>query len=126
MSSNPARTVEQAEQARCAAMLANDAGALEALLDPALEFCHATGAVDDKAAFLAKMAAGRIRYVGIDWPESKVTMLGDGAALLTGRMNTDVEVEGTAKALRNRVCTVWRLSVGNWRLLSFQSTPIKD
>lgn len=126
MSSNTARTVEQAEQARCAAMLTNDAGALETLLDPELEFCHATGAVDDKAAFLAKMAAGRIRYVAIDWPESKVTVLGDDAALLTGRMNTDVEVEGTAKALRNRVCTVWRKADDAWRLLSFQSTPIKD
>ena len=61
-----------AEQARCDAMLANDNAALDAVLDPRLQFAHATGAVDDKDAFLAKMAAGRIRYVTIGWSEERV------------------------------------------------------
>ena len=78
-----------------------------------LQFHHATGAVDDKAAFLAKMAAGRIRYAGIAWSEEKVTALADDAALLTGRMTTDVQVEGTDKRLNNRVMTVWRRSDGD-------------
>ena len=55
-----------AELARCAAMLAGDATALDALLAEDLRFAHATGAVDDKPAFLAKMAAGRIVHTGID------------------------------------------------------------
>ena len=113
-----------AEQRRCAAMIASDPAALAAILDDDLQFHHATGAVDDKAAFLAKMAAGRIRYAGIAWSEVKVTALADDAAMLTGRMATDVEVEGTAKRLDNRVLTIWRQSQGAWRLLAFQSTPI--
>lgn len=113
-----------AEQARCDAMLANDNAALDAVLDPRLQFAHATGAVDDKDAFLAKMAAGRIRYVTIGWSEERVLELAPDVAMLTGRMNTDVEVEGVVKQLRNRVITVWGRSGGAWRMIAFQSTPL--
>lgn len=113
-----------AERQRCDAMLAADSTALEALLDPRLHFAHATAAVDGKAAYLAKMAAGRIAYVHIDWSDEHVTPLGPDAAMLTGRMVTDVRVEGVDKRLNNRVIAVWSRSDGAWRLLAFQSTPI--
>jgi len=115
-----------AEQRRCDAMRANDPAALDAILDERLHFSHATGVVDDKPAFLAKMAAGRIQYVGIAWSEEKVTEVALEVALLTGRMNTDVRVEGEVKALRNRVITVWSKAGGEWRMVAFQSTPLKD
>ena len=124
MSDTIAEEITAAEQQRCAAMIANDPAALAAILDDALQFHHATGAVDDKAAFLAKMAAGRIRYAGIGWSEENVTRLAGDAALMTGRMTTDVQVEGTDKRLNNRVMTVWRSDQGSWRLLAFQSTPV--
>jgi ketosteroid isomerase-like protein len=124
MTTNIETEIKAAEQQRCAAMIANDPAALAAILDDDLQFHHATGAVDDKSAFLAKMAAGRIRYAGIAWSEEKVTALAGDAAMLTGRMATDVQVEGTDKRLNNRVMTVWRKSDGAWRLLAFQSTPI--
>jgi ketosteroid isomerase-like protein len=113
-----------AEQRRCEAMLANDSDALAALLDPRLHFSHATGAVDGKDALLAKLAAGRIRYVGIAWSEERVTVLAADAAMLTGRMTTDVRVEGMDKRLKNRVITVWSRDGDGWRLVAFQSTPI--
>jgi hypothetical protein len=124
MSIDLATAIKAAEQARCAAMLANDNGALAALLDPRLQLHHATGAVDDKQAYMAKMAAGRIQYVAIHWSEENVIALGESAAVLTGRMNTDVRVEGVDKALTNRVTTVWSLNDGAWQLLVFQSTPM--
>jgi hypothetical protein len=116
--------IRAVEQRRCAAMLANDNAALAALLDPRLQFHHATGAVDNKDAYLAKMATGRIQYVGIGWSEENVIALADNAAVLTGRMNTDVRVEGVDKALINRVTTVWSLNEGAWQMLVFQSTPM--
>jgi hypothetical protein len=116
--------IRAAEQQRCAALVANDPAALDALLDPRLHFSHATGAVDDKPALLAKLAAGRIHYAGIAWSEEKVTALAQDAALLTGRMVTDVRVEGVDKQLNNRVIAVWCRSGGAWRLLAFQSTPL--
>jgi hypothetical protein len=116
--------IKAAEQQRCAAMLANDNAALAGLLDPRLQFHHATGAVDNKDAYLAKMAGGRIQYVGISWSEENVIALADNAAVLTGRMNTDVRVEGVDKALINRVTTVWSLNEGAWQMVVFQSTPM--
>ena len=116
--------IKAAERQRCAAMIANDPAALAEVLDDTLQFHHATGSVDDKLAFLAKMAAGRIVYQEIAWSEENVTALAEDAAMLTGRMTTQVQVEGTAKQLNNRVMTVWTREGGAWRLLAFQSTPI--
>lgn len=124
MTDQLASAILAAEGRRCAAMIANDPAALEACLAPALQFHHATGAVDNKDAFLAKMAAGRIVYAAIDWAEQRVVPLGADHALLTGRMTTDVRVEGVAKQLRNRVMTVWERDGADWRLLAFQSTPL--
>ena len=112
----------EAESRRCAAMLAGDTMALERLLDLRLHFSHASGAVDDKKDYLAKIAAGRISYVAIDWSEQKVIVVGE-AVLLTGRMSTLVRVDGVEKRLENRVLTVWAQS-GEWRLVAFQSTPL--
>lgn len=114
-----------AEQKRCTAMLANDITVLDALLDPRLSFTHATGQVDDKAAYMKKMAAGRVTYLSIDWSEERVIELSPGAALLTGRMVSQVTVEGVEKRLDNRVLTAWVRDEGNWRLVAFQSTPLK-
>lgn len=119
-----AAAIHAAEQKRCAAMLANDTAALETLLDPRLQFHHATGAVDGKEAYLAKMAGGRIEYLAINWDEELVTQLAPDAALLTGRMITDVRVEGVEKRLNNRVITAWCNDADGWRLVAFQSTPM--
>lgn len=124
MSTDIPNAIKAAEKARCAAMLENDNGVLSALLDPRLQFHHATGVVDAKDAYMAKMAAGRIQYVGISWSEEKVIVLADNAAVLTGRMSTKVRVEGLDKALVNRVATVWSLNDGAWQMVVFQSTPM--
>ncbi len=124
MSADIATAIKAAEQKRCAAMLSNDNAALADLLDPRLQFHHATGAVDNKDAYLAKMAGGRIQYDAIHWSEENVISLGEDAAVLTGKMNTDVRVEGVEKGLVNRVTTVWSLNGGAWQMVAFQSTPI--
>lgn len=124
MTEDLASTILAAERRRCDAMIAGDPAALEEVLAPGLQFHHATGAVDDRPAFLAKMAAGRIVYAAIAWSEERVSALGPDSALLTGRMTTDVRVEGVEKRLNNRVMTVWTRLEGAWQMLAFQSTPI--
>jgi hypothetical protein len=124
MTEELAQSILASERQRCDAMIAGDLAALDASLATELQFHHATGTVDDKAAFLAKMAAGRIFYTALAWSEERVSSLGPDNALLTGRMTTDVRVEGVEKRLNNRVMTVWTQQAGDWRLLAFQSTPI--
>ena len=118
-------SILESERARCDAMVANNTTALDALLDARLHFSHATGAVDDKAAYMAKMAAGRIDYVAIDWSEQRVIPLGEDAGLLTGRMTSTVRVDGVEKRLDNRVISAWARTGGAWRMVAFQSTPLK-
>jgi ketosteroid isomerase-like protein len=124
MTEDLAAAVRAAEQKRSAAMLANDAAALDALLDARLQFCHSTGNVDDKASYIAKLANGRLQYTAIQWQDEVVTALGPDAAIISGRMHMDVRVEGTDKSLNNRVVTVWSRAEGQWRLVAFQSTPL--
>ncbi|MBJ7483107.1 MAG: nuclear transport factor 2 family protein [Brevundimonas sp.] len=124
MSTDIEQAVLAAERARCEAMLANDSQALDTILDGRLHFSHATGAVDDKAAYLAKMSTGRITYVSIDWSEDRVIPLAANAALLTGRMTSVVSVEGVRKRLDNRVMSAWTNDQGRWRVVAFQSTPL--
>lgn len=125
MTDTVTKAVIDAEQARCAAMLSGDLVALGSLLDLRLAFHHSNGAVDDKAAFMTKMAAGRIAYVSIVWEGATVTVLGDSAAILTGKMITVVKVEGVEKTLENRVLEVWAHTAGAWAMVAFQSTPLK-
>uniref|UniRef100_UPI0035CA1804 nuclear transport factor 2 family protein n=1 Tax=uncultured Sphingomonas sp. TaxID=158754 RepID=UPI0035CA1804 len=121
-----ASSVSAAERQRCEAMLANDIAALDALLDTRLHFSHATGAIDDKAGYLAKMAGGRIAYVSIEWSEQRVIPLAEAAAVLVGRMTSIVCVEGHEKHLENRVMSVWNRTGNDWRVVAFQSTPLKS
>jgi hypothetical protein len=123
MHASEAAAVLDAEKMRCAAMLVGDVIQLDRLLDARLHFSHANGAVDDKEAYLTKIREGRIGYLAIDWSEQKVFALGD-AVLLCGRMNTLVKVDGIEKHLENRVLSVWT-RIDEWRLVAFQSTPIK-
>jgi ketosteroid isomerase-like protein len=125
MTSGPALAVHKTEQRRCDAMLAKDLVALDHLLEPDLYFSHATGAVDDKTAYMAKLEAGRITYSAIDWSECQVRGVGEDAALMTGRMLTTVQVDGIPKHLDNRVMSLWTRTDGTWRLSAFQSTPLK-
>lgn len=120
-------SVVDAEKARCAAMLSNDGTALDAILDSRLIFSHATGMVDDKAAYLAKMAAGRIDYLSIEWRDQMVVDVTRDTALLTGIMTSCVRVEGMEKLLENRVISLWQQALGDqaWKMISFQSTPLK-
>lgn len=120
-----AEAVVAQEQRRCAAMRDADLAALDAVLHPELYFSHANGAVDDKSVYLGKMAEGRIVYRGINWSEQAVvTLPGDRAAMLTGRMLTEVSVNGVEKRLDNRVMSIWVEAGGQWRLRAFQSTPL--
>lgn len=55
--------VMQADRARYQAMLDQDYDALEAFLGDALVYTHSDGRSDDKAAYLARLRAGKVVYL---------------------------------------------------------------
>jgi Domain of unknown function (DUF4440) len=62
MSETMRRQAVASEEARFAAMAANDLDALESLLEDDLHYVHANGMVEDKAEFLRKIRSGERRY----------------------------------------------------------------
>jgi ketosteroid isomerase-like protein len=115
--------VKDAEAERCAALLANDAARLGAVLSEKLTFVHANARLDDKAEVLLATSSGRVVYHAIDWSEPKVDIRGDIAAM-QGVMKLKATIAGAERTLHNRVILLWEKDGGAWRLLHFQSTPV--
>jgi ketosteroid isomerase-like protein len=120
------RTVQLAEQSRYAAMIKNNLSALDAMLADDLLFTHASGAVEDKTAFLASLQSGALRYRRIETSEERVRRFGD-TAIVTGRSDLTIEVNGRPRTLRLRTTAVLvRGENGRFRPVSYQSTAVPD
>lgn len=78
------------EDARFAAMSANDLGALEGLLEDDLHYVHANGVVEDKAEFLRKVRSGERRYRRFAL-RSRQTRHESGFTFVFGEAEVDVD-----------------------------------
>lgn len=120
------RTVQVAEQSRYAAMIKNNLTTLNAMLADDLVFIHSSGAVEDKASFLASLQSGALRYRRIETSEEQLRRFGD-TAIVTGRADLAIEVNGRPRSLHLRSTAVLvRGENGRFRLVSYQSTPASD
>ena len=114
-----------AQTARFQAMVATDAVALGRLLAEDLHYTHSTGSVEDRAAFLAALAAGQLDYQGITPQQTQIRILGD-TAVLTGEVAIAAALAGRQLQLRARYTEVQVWRDGRWQLLAWQSTRIPD
>ena len=111
------------EDKRCAAMTGRDADALAALLHDELVYTHSSAAVDDKAKYIDAIRSGRTRYHSIKRAEQRVRGYGD-TALVTGRAEIEVDVNGQHKSLRLRYLDAWTRTPQGWKFVAWQSTAI--
>jgi hypothetical protein len=111
------------EDARYAAMLAGDTGALRRLCSARLHYSHSLGDRDTLDSWLARIEAGDIVYHQIAWPADWVEML-PGAALIGGRMTARATVAGVERQIDNAFLAVWADEGDAWRLLAYQPTPL--
>ncbi len=119
---DPRHPVLAAERRRAAALVARDATALAALLDPGLRYVHAPGACHDHDALLRFVAAGP-RFLAVELAPEQLLDFGT-AAVLCGRLHLRLQ-RGEAPVVEafSWVTAVWRRgSDGVWRLAVFQST----
>ena len=86
------------EDARFAAMSANDLSALEGLLEDDLHYVHANGMVEDKAEFLRKIRSGERRYRRFAL-RARQTRHESGFTFVFGE--ADVEVDTQAGHVKN-------------------------
>jgi ketosteroid isomerase-like protein len=123
MTDNPAAAVLAAEEARYAAMIAQDFAALDRLLAEDLLYTHSNAETDTKAGYLAALRSGKYRYRAVRREGVTVRLHGQ-VALVNGRSFIDVDVEGTPRALSNVFINVWVQTPQGWRMTAWQSTPL--
>ena len=117
------RSLLAADDARWSALAHADLAALEPLLDPALSYVHATGAVQGKADFLAALRSGLLHYVAAQPAERQARLVGT-AGLVTGLATVTVELSGRPATVQIRYTATFAREGGAWRLAAYQSTLV--
>src|SRR5262249_50553306 len=109
---------------RLSAMTKADMEAVAAFLDDDLIYVHSTGMIDTKESYLSALTAGRYVYESIDVLETRHAQGADFVVLchvLLARIRLTSQRESVQRRLV--ASSTWRLSDGNWRLVSMQATP---
>ena len=111
------------EDKRYAAMTSNDLATLEALFHDEMIYTHSSAVVDTRASYLEALRSGKTRYKTAKRFEEKVRFAGD-AALVTGRAEFEVEVNGNPKTLRLCFLNVWTKTPAGWKFIAWQSCSL--
>ena len=111
------------EDRRYAAMTSNDLAALEALFHDEMIYTHSSAVVDTKASYLEALRSGKTRYKSAKRFEEKVRFAGD-TALVTGRAEFEVELNGNPKTLRLRFLNAWTKTPAGWKFIAWQSCSL--
>lgn len=119
--------IEQAviklEQEWVDALIKADIAKLETLYADTLVYTHSSGAVDDKAKYLANLKAGGTKYVSIDRDDIKVNLYGD-TALVTCHALIKLKANGTDRTVDARMIHVYSKIKGRWQLVAHQTTKL--
>jgi ketosteroid isomerase-like protein len=108
------------ETKRFDAQVSRDVAALSAAIADDVVYIHANGATQDKAEYLADVAAGKSRYRSIESSDRSAVIYG-ATALTHGQMVLNVGVD---RRIEVRYTGVYVKRAGHWLVLSWQSTPI--
>ena len=114
--------VRALERRRVEMTRANDADALEPLLDENLIYVNSAGGVYDKPSYLRKIRTNCLTYdEDFDVRETEVRVL-DSLIIFAGVMLGHSRLEGEQQVLRFRCLAVWRKDRAGWRMLAWQSS----
>jgi ketosteroid isomerase-like protein len=116
-----ARQLAVAENARCAAAMAADLAALDAVLGDELVYVHSSGHVDPKAAILANARAGDPKFRGFEHRDVTISVSGD-SAYMRGNIVLHVTVGDTDRTVDAYFLSVWIQRAAGWQMVSFNST----
>lgn len=103
------------------AMREQDARALNALLDDEFTFTHATGLVENKAAFVARLMAARMPPADLEFTDEDIRMRGN--VVLWQTQSHRKSSTGDA-GLDFRALDVLAWQDGHWRWLAVHSTRV--
>lgn len=115
--------VRRIETRRFAALARGDIASLEEIMADDAIYTHATGVVETKAEYLAKMKSGEVRYESFAPEQLQVRIYGT-AAVLTGVAGVKAHVGGEVRNLRLRFTDVYVRQADRWQMVAWQSTRL--
>lgn len=118
-----AATLRRADAERVAAMVAADRPALERLLDPALSYAHASGAVQGRAELIDALAAGTLRYAAIRARDVSARAYG-ATGIVVATADLEVVANGVPRTMAVGYTATYRKRSGRWQLLAYRSTAL--
>jgi uncharacterized protein (TIGR02246 family) len=120
--------VRAADAKRMDAMVRGDIETLASLLAPDLTYTHSTGEVQTREVLLETISSGRLDYVSMVPSDVRVRVLGDRAAVITGRADVKLIAQGKENTVALRFTSVWLKSGdardGGWQMVAWQSTRL--
>lgn len=117
------REVLEREARRCRAMEEGQPARLGEFLAEELHYTHTSGRSEGKATLLQAMAAGQVKYHRVRTNELEARAVA-GAVTLQGILDMDIARVDQRRAFRSFFKSVWRRDAGEWRMLSWISTPL--
>jgi ketosteroid isomerase-like protein len=112
--------------ARADALVRGDAAFFRRLLDEGFRYTNASGAVFDRAGYLAfYLESGRARWQSQQWDDLDVRVHGD-VAVATCRLHDRATFDGEPLDARFRSTQVFVKLEGDWRYVAGQTTSCAD
>ncbi len=112
--------VNQAEDARYAAMIAGDVAAFDAMLGAEFVYHQPSGKVVPKKEYVDAIRSGNIKLKKAERYGVTINAFGDFATAM-GSTRVDVDLNGEFKQLDLRYLNVWARRDGRWVLVARQS-----
>jgi ketosteroid isomerase-like protein len=119
-----AKEVMAAEEARTAALDRSDVAALERIMADDITYVHASGEVDTKSSYLAAIRSGQLHYISWQPKNLHVRVLGD-TAVINGEYAVRVKDSRMQPAPFNisiLILSVYARRDGRWQQIAWQST----
>jgi ketosteroid isomerase-like protein len=119
--------VSDAEEARYAALIAQDSAALSAILADEFVYHQANGNVQNKPGYVKLVTGGEVKVKRAERYDIVTHVYGD-TATVTGSTRVDVEMKGEARQVDLRFLNVWVKRDGRWQIVARQAaykTPPK-
>ena len=117
-------TAEEAlasEDARYAAQMGDDFGAMQKLIGDDLVYIHSSAIVDSKTSYIESMKSGAVKYRIMR--RSDVTVRTYGCiAIISGLGNFDVTVKGQELAVEIRFHSIWARRDNGLQFVSWEAT----
>jgi hypothetical protein len=120
-----AEEIDELEAARRGAMLVADLPVLANLFADDLVWVHSSSKLDTKRSLIEKFASGGLRCYRLDHSDVATRSYGS-VAIVQGRLEMDVAVDGVRRMSVNRYAGAWAWASGAARLVLWQSTRVQE